>query len=181
MQCCHRVQQAAGLSVAPGCQRNGEVVRSLHCREESLAQGMTTMKFILGIGAALLVTLGMGWVTLRATQTARVSEDGRELFKTYCAICHGSTGHGDGPLAASLRQPPADLTQFTVRNGGTFPAVKLHRIIDGRDIVAHGDPAMPVWGNAFRTSPEHTDEDAVRARTDAIVKFLKTIQTRRGK
>ena len=32
------------------------------------------------------------------------------LFTTHCAVCHGATGHGDGPGAKGLTPPPADLT-----------------------------------------------------------------------
>jgi putative copper export protein/mono/diheme cytochrome c family protein len=35
---------------------------------------------------------------------------GGRLFERNCAICHGATGHGDGPQARSLPVPPADLT-----------------------------------------------------------------------
>ena len=31
-------------------------------------------------------------------------------FATHCAVCHGATGHGDGPTAKGLTPPPADLT-----------------------------------------------------------------------
>ncbi len=31
-------------------------------------------------------------------------------FTTHCAVCHGATGHGDGPGAKGLTPPPADLT-----------------------------------------------------------------------
>ena len=31
-------------------------------------------------------------------------------FTTHCAVCHGATGHGDGPAAKGLTPPPADLT-----------------------------------------------------------------------
>ena len=36
-------------------------------------------------------------------------EDGRGLYQTYCLICHGAAGKGDGPLAASgkIPTPPA--------------------------------------------------------------------------
>ncbi len=36
---------------------------------------------------------------------------GRALYLAHCASCHGTTGRGDGPLAATLSRPPADLTQ----------------------------------------------------------------------
>ncbi|MEJ1978998.1 MAG: CopD family protein [Acetobacteraceae bacterium] len=35
---------------------------------------------------------------------------GAALFPDHCAACHGPGGHGDGPAAAGLPVPPADLT-----------------------------------------------------------------------
>lgn len=35
---------------------------------------------------------------------------GAALFPQHCAACHGVNGRGDGPMAASLSVPPADLT-----------------------------------------------------------------------
>lgn len=35
---------------------------------------------------------------------------GAALYPANCATCHGAGGHGDGPVAASLPVPPADLT-----------------------------------------------------------------------
>ena len=37
-------------------------------------------------------------------------ERGTALFNTHCAPCHGPAGRGDGPAAAALAAPPADLT-----------------------------------------------------------------------
>lgn len=42
-------------------------------------------------------------------ETTAVGE-GQRLFATYCFGCHGATGEGDGPAAASLRPRPANLT-----------------------------------------------------------------------
>ena len=39
-----------------------------------------------------------------------VLEQGAALFSTHCMPCHGPAGHGDGPAAAALDAPPADLT-----------------------------------------------------------------------
>jgi putative copper resistance protein D len=36
---------------------------------------------------------------------------GAAAYGENCALCHGATGHGDGPAAAGLRIRPADLTE----------------------------------------------------------------------
>lgn len=107
----------------------------------------------------------------------QVVESGSELFKRYCASCHGSSAKGDGPIANALRYRPADLTQVAKRNHDSFDAEKVHRMIDGRDPVkGHGGPDMPLWGDAFKRSGDGYSEDAVKARIDALVEYLQTIQ-----
>jgi mono/diheme cytochrome c family protein len=103
---------------------------------------------------------------------------GSRLFQTHCASCHGLTARGGGPVASQLRPAPPDLTQFTRRNGGTFPRERVYRIIDGRDVSVHGSGDMPVWGDVFKTLPGGSSPNAVKARIDAIVKYLEGIQER---
>jgi mono/diheme cytochrome c family protein len=107
---------------------------------------------------------------------ARSDRDGHVLYTTHCASCHGTGARGDGPVAGSLRVPPADLTQLAARNGGTFPRAKAQRVVDGRDVGAHGNPDMPVWGDAFRRHGL-TDQQST-ARIEAIVGYLESIQAR---
>jgi mono/diheme cytochrome c family protein len=108
-------------------------------------------------------------------------ESGRSLFKTYCAVCHGTSAQGDGPLAAQLRIRPPDLTLLARRNGGKFAADKVERMIDGREPVkGHGGPDMPVWGDAFRRSSERYSEDAVKARIKALADHLESLQIQVG-
>ena len=95
------------------------------------------------------------------------------------ASCHGASGRGDGPVADQLRRTPPDLTKYSARNGGVFPSARLERIIDGRDVPSHGDPAMPVWGDAFRRTREGLSDDDVRTRIAAIVRYLEGIQEAR--
>jgi len=108
--------------------------------------------------------------------TTAPDDAGSQLFRTHCASCHGTAGRGDGPLAELLRRMPPDLTQFTRRNAGVFPSERVYRIIDGRDVPSHGDREMPVWGDVFRTVSGGASE--VRARIDAIVRYLAGIQER---
>ena len=116
--------------------------------------------------------------SIQAPSPAPGSE-GARLFQEHCAGCHGPGGTGGAP-SSSLRRPPADLTQFTARNGGVFPSERVARIIDGRDIVAHGDREMPVWGFAFRATRDGLSQDQVAARIAAIVAYLEAIQRRNG-
>lgn len=41
---------------------------------------------------------------------------GQQLYQQNCAVCHGLTGHGDGPAARAMRPPPADLTQHVTQH-----------------------------------------------------------------
>jgi mono/diheme cytochrome c family protein len=110
----------------------------------------------------------------------RAGEDlGAQLFRTYCAACHGPAGGGDGPVARQLLEAPRDLTRFAERNGGVFPGDRIYDIIDGRGIRAHGSGEMPVWGDVFSGSPIGLDERGARQRIEAIVAYLRAIQRRR--
>lgn len=103
---------------------------------------------------------------------------GAQAFLTYCSSCHGATARGDGPIAGEFRRRLPDLTQYSTRNGGVFPSERLRRIIDGRDITAHGTRDMPVWGDAFRVMAGGLSAQEIEARIDAIVEFLRGIQQR---
>ncbi len=37
---------------------------------------------------------------------------GAEVYKSYCASCHGEYGRGDGVAGASLQPPPKNLVAF---------------------------------------------------------------------
>ena len=41
--------------------------------------------------------------------------NGKVLYQSYCAPCHGNKGRGDGPAAASLHPKPADHTSGAVQ------------------------------------------------------------------
>lgn len=104
---------------------------------------------------------------------------GRVLYLSYCASCHGVGGEGNGPVADSLRQPPADLTRLAERYGTPLPRQELAAFIDGRrEVAAHGPREMPVWGRRFvdesfdAPNPERVAEEAIQRLLD----FLATIQ-----
>lgn len=104
---------------------------------------------------------------------------GGEIFRTYCATCHGRAGRGDGPLADSMRRRPADLAEIAKRNGGEYPSDVVYRTIDGKEPVrGHGGPDMPVWGDAFARSHDGGDAATVKERIDSLVEFIRTLQVK---
>jgi mono/diheme cytochrome c family protein len=77
---------------------------------------------------------------------------GHYEYDRNCIMCHGATGRGNGWLAGFLRQPISSLTRLKRKNGGVFPAERVHQVIDGRKEVAlHGPRDMPVWGEVYST------------------------------
>jgi mono/diheme cytochrome c family protein len=132
-------------------------------------------------GLVLVVSLSSGAQSQKSAAAAVPGGDGRALFVTYCSSCHGTAGHGDGPVADDLKVRPADLTQLAKATDGAFIAQRIQRMIDGRDryIKGHGSIEMPVWGDAFKRR-DGLSEEAIKARIGAIVRYLQSIQQRLG-
>jgi mono/diheme cytochrome c family protein len=103
---------------------------------------------------------------------------GKQMYKEYCAACHGSDGKGRGPAASSLRKPPADLTELAKRYGGNFPEEYVTNVLRfGPGFTAHGSSEMPVWGPIFQ-GLDNYNEAAVRQRIKNLCEFLESIQER---
>jgi mono/diheme cytochrome c family protein len=109
-------------------------------------------------------------------QTLIRSLDGVDLYRAYCASCHGENGKGDGPVAPALKATVADLTVIMKNNGGKFPVARVRRIINGEGMIAsHGSREMPVWGPIFHQVEADVDRGPVRL--ENLVKYLESIQT----
>ncbi len=100
--------------------------------------------------------------------------DAKTMFDSYCAVCHGRDGKGNGPAAPALLKVPADLTHISTRNDGVFPTVRVKRYIEGLDeVAAHGSRDMPMWGELFRSLG---DRDTAQLRVQALADYLKGLQ-----
>jgi mono/diheme cytochrome c family protein len=107
------------------------------------------------------------------------SLSGQEMYKTWCASCHGVDGKGSGPAAAALKKTPTDLTLLAKKNGGKFPAERVRAYIEGADpksTDAHGSRDMPVWGNVFRSID--SSQTAVTYRLFTLSRYLDTLQAK---
>ena len=85
---------------------------------------------------------------------------GAALYPGHCAACHGASGHGDGPAAAGLTVPPADLTadHLWMHNDGDLIWWLSHGIDD-----ADGHTVMPGFAAALPEESRWALIDYIRA------------------
>ena len=117
-------------------------------------------------------------VTIKREPAKRlISLEGADIFREYCAVCHGREGKGNGPAAAALKKPPADLTTITKRHG-QFPRKTIEETILAENeptLMAHGNREMPIWGPIFRQSGGRDVEALAVAN---LLKYLESIQVK---
>jgi mono/diheme cytochrome c family protein len=143
---------------------------------------------IVGILVVLMLFFTVGAVAQDQAQpqkvikpvpvTATSPSSGEEMYKTYCAVCHGPDGKGKGPAADALKVPPTDLTTLSKNNGGKYPALKVAAAIRGEgNLPAHGTKEMPVWGQLFWTM-SHGHESEVQQRVSNLSKYIEGLQAK---
>ena len=78
---------------------------------------------------------------------AQNAAEGKKLYASYCATCHGDNGKGDGVAARSLPVKPQDHTNSAVMSQITDQALA--------DVILKGGGAvgksafMPAWGSSL--------------------------------
>ena len=123
------------------------------------------------IGTALFLTLFAGIAPELAAEPPPAYE-GRRLYVSYCQLCHGTGGKGDGPLAVQMQIRPADLTT-TVRSRSDTILRKIitgegRQTITGRDRHNLLSDAMPEWKDSFSD-----------AQVTALIAYLRFLGTSR--
>jgi mono/diheme cytochrome c family protein len=103
---------------------------------------------------------------------------GPEMYKQYCASCHGLEGRGDGPAVEFLKTTPPDLRTLAQRNGGKYPATRVAGTLRfGTGSHAHGTVDMPLWGPLFR-SQDNTKSNVADLRVYNLNEYVQTLQQR---
>jgi mono/diheme cytochrome c family protein len=103
---------------------------------------------IVGLTAFLVACAEEGFPTppeaiLTSDEAVRA---GADLYRKNCSICHGPSGHGDGPQARSLDPSPADLRNLSgARADRGYWFLRIQQ--GGKDgPLARDRSAMPGWG-----------------------------------
>ncbi len=114
------------------------------------------------LSTALIVFGLLGANPVQAAETEQV-------FKFYCAQCHGLEGKGDGPNVG--KEFPVDPRNFTTSD-------EMEKLSDAdiKNVILDGGPSMskspmmPPWGKTL------TEEDV-----DGLVKYLRKLCNCTGK
>lgn len=136
---------------------------------------------VSGVGVAVM---GQGTEPTKQEQEKHIKRgpvpysepgSGMQMYKDYCASCHGPKGKGDGPAAEYLKNPLPDLTMLAKQNNGKFPADHVATVLRcGTEKHPHGTPDMPIWGQLFRSQ----DPDLTGLRIQNLTKYLESLQAK---
>jgi mono/diheme cytochrome c family protein len=108
--------------------------------------------------------------------TSTSPTSGKEMFESYCAVCHGKDAKGGGPAASALKVQPPNLTELAKKNGGKFPSAHVASVIRGQaDLASHGSEDMPIWGPLF-SNISQGHEGQVQQRVANLVTYIESLQ-----
>lgn len=130
------------------------------------------------------IAVNMGQAQSRSTTTVNIpvgktqADNGKQMFGSYCAPCHGMDGRGRGPTASALTVAPPDLTVLRKNNHGTFPETHIVSVLQfGPSLPAHGSSQMPIWGPILGTADDQSLSDQARAlRIRNLTRYIQSIQ-----
>lgn len=132
------------------------------------------------LAGATAMAIGLG--------PSQAADIGKQEYETYCALCHGKSGKGDGPFGGIINKKVVDLTVLAKNNGGVFPFDRAYETISGAaEVVGHGTREMPIWGDHYSEKasrdlgPYYQPSDVssyVRGKILALIGYISTLQAK---
>jgi len=138
--------------------------------------GLFLGALLIGQGAGIAQTNEKTLKTVPVSQSDPSS--GKQMFKDYCAACHGIDGKGNGPAVEFLKAPPPDLTTMANRYNEKSVTVKVEAVLNfgpQTKANAHGTLDMPFWGQTFRRMRPSNDAEA-KMRINNLSNYINSIQ-----
>jgi len=106
---------------------------------------------------------------------------GEQMFKAYCASCHGADGKGNGPAVPALKVAVPDLTTLAQGHGGKYPETYVESVLKfGTGThAAHGSQDMPIWGPVFNSmNPNQVMSSTSQLRITNLAHYIGTLQVK---
>lgn len=129
--------------------------------------------FLLGATAALAACGGYtppananGSPSKQTASAAAGVKEAKEIFASLCFTCHGATGHGDGPGAATLNPKPRTFADVTWQDSVTDE---------------HIAKTIVFGGAAVGKSPVMVANPQLKGKTEVVASLVKIVRDFRGK
>ena len=137
---------------------------------------MHALKSLVAVLAVVLAVSVLAQEVKHVPIKPTSAASGSEMYKSYCAACHGTDAKGNGPAAPALKVPPTDLTVLAQKNSGKYPTMRVAAILRGEEVLAaHGSKDMPIWGHLFWSmSGGHQAE--VQQRLTNLNQYIESLQ-----
>ena len=148
---------------------------------KSLATRAGVLLFALLFSTATLTIAQQSQTTIKKTPIKRTSAaSGEEMYNSYCAVCHGKDGKGNGPATAALSVPSPDLTTLAQRHGGKYPADYVGTVLRSgvQEAKAHGSKDMPIWGPLFGSIGGGAASPEINQRIYNMSKYIESLQAK---
>lgn len=94
---------------------------------------------------------------------AEDQSEGKRLYQTYCAGCHGASGKGDGPAGKTLPVKPADHTN--AKKMSQYSDDHLFTVISRGGTSVGKSSQMPAWGAVLKEAQIHEVVSYIRTLT----------------
>jgi len=97
------------------------------------------------------------------TRTSESINRGKFVYETYCLVCHGETGRGDGPISSAAGGPFFGVRSVVTDTVARRPDGYLYGVIANAQTM--GRALMPRYGDKVR-GPDRWD----------LVNYVRTLQ-----
>src|ERR1700736_3596814 len=75
--------------------------------------------------------------------SSAIAEEAAQNYQAFCALCHGSSGGGDGPGATTLPVKPRNFTDCDRMR--QISEAEAYNVIRNGGAAAKLSPDMPAW------------------------------------
>jgi mono/diheme cytochrome c family protein len=126
-------------------------------------------------GVVALAQMPVVTISMPGTQP----NNGKQMYTSYCATCHGLDGRGHGATAALLQARPADLSVLSRNNHGVYPARHVESVLDfGVETTGHGSKTMPAWGPMLEKLDHisNANDEMEALRISNLTRYVETLQ-----
>ena len=132
---------------------------------------------VLACGLSCFAAFAQEKIVKKVPARPTAAMAGKDLFREYCAVCHGQDAKGAGPAADALKKSPTDLTQLSRKNNGRFPEQMVLATFRGEGgVTAHGSQDMPVWGRIFSNMSSNLNQG--QDRIYALLNYMEDVQAK---